>query len=125
MSQDAEPIPSGLTAWLESEGIQPLSVPLPSESLADTGRWWKGSPIWVVLARNGVILRAEGPRPFQENILPEQIPHAFYNAMTGCLIFPTGDPHHPVVLQMPPARAETILNTIQKTNFQPTTKTHA
>lgn len=125
MSRDANALPSALAAWLQAEGVAPLCDPLPSESMADTGHWWKRSPIWVVLTRDRVILRAEGPSPFNENILPEQISNAFYNAMTGCLVFPTDDPHYPVILRVPPGRAETILTHLQKNDIQPTIKTHA
>lgn len=108
-----------LTKLLEKEGVRPLRCPVRSGTLTDTGKWWRREHIRIVAHEEGILLWAPGPSPYHTTIAPEEMNRAFFNPFTGCLVVPTGDPHNPHRLRIPPSEAESILGLYRQQEASP------
>lgn len=60
---------------------------LSTRSKVDTGRWFRGSRIWVLAMANEIVLFAAGKRPFLAKIGFTHLQESLYNHVTGAVIF--------------------------------------
>lgn len=104
---------------LASESIQPLQAPVRTDSVVDTGGWWRRERIWLVVHTGGMLLWAPGPTPYCEKIDSDSTAGAFFNPITGCLVIPTYDQHRPHILRVPAQTAALIVEHYHPRSKQP------
>ena len=85
MSDAQQGAPDPLGRHLERMGIQPGSgvFRLRSGTRVDTGLWFRRARLWVVVAERELVLFAEGPRPYTQQIRCADVRESIYNPVTG------------------------------------------
>jgi hypothetical protein len=75
----------------------------------DTGRWWRGSPLWICVMRDEVILFSIGRRRYLERIPVAGCGGSFYNHAVGELLLAPAETPRFRQLRMKPSDAIKIL----------------
>lgn len=82
-----------------------------SNTLVDTGRWFRRAPLFAAVLGDRFALVASGPRPLVRVVPASALGRAVYNHVTGELAFPpvTSGPPFPS-LQFDPLLARSLLD---------------
>lgn len=85
-AKSGDAIPVSIARLLESQGIgSPLEL-IRTGTKIDTGRWFVSSPVWVAALPDRLVLVAEGPRNFLQQVPHVELGTSFYSEVSGELV---------------------------------------
>ena len=88
---------------------EPLLL-LCTDTRIDTGRWWRGSPLWLAVMPDEMVVFAVGRRRYLERIPVAGCAASFYNHATGELVIAPAESLRFRQLRMKPSTALRILS---------------
>ena len=107
-------VPAAITKLLDSQGIGKPVALFRTGTRIDGGKWFVGSSVWVAVMEDRLVLLADGPRNFVQQIPHPELNKSFYSLVSGELVcLPAIQLEEVRSLKMSTEQAREVLTTIK------------